>query len=58
MEVMYSFNLLNLQTEAYSVGAAASLRLSGRSEMKGSDGVTVSTWIKTTRPSVNVRRGK
>lgn len=36
------------------MGAAASLRLSGQSEMKGSDGVTLSTWIKTTRPSVNV----
>ncbi|GMT32361.1 hypothetical protein PFISCL1PPCAC_23658 [Pristionchus fissidentatus] len=36
-----------IKNEAYSVGAAASLRLSGRSEMKGSDGVTVSTWIKT-----------
>ncbi|KAF8386740.1 hypothetical protein PRIPAC_75882 [Pristionchus pacificus] len=44
-----------MKTEAYSVGAAASLRLSGQSEMKGSDGVTLSTWIKTTRPSVNER---
>ncbi|GMT04106.1 hypothetical protein PENTCL1PPCAC_26280 [Pristionchus entomophagus] len=44
-----------LRDEAYSVGAAASLRLSGRSEMKASDGVTVSTWIKTTRPAANDR---
>ncbi|GMR32661.1 hypothetical protein PMAYCL1PPCAC_02856 [Pristionchus mayeri] len=44
-----------LKAEAYSVGAAASLRLSGRSEMKASDGVTVSTWMKTTRPPANDR---